>query len=190
MAGQDSNVEKRHHLEQMLDTGRGLVMIHLDPRRDEVQVPPQFTSDPVLRLNLAYGFNLPALDIDDGGVYAMLSFGGRRFGCNMPWSAIFALTMPEEAHRGVVWPEDLPPELVPFFSAAGLEGGAREVVSLEAVQSPEPVTPAGPRLQVVASVPDDADVAEGQLATEREVNGGEPAPAPTEPKRPTLRLVK
>ncbi len=101
--------QKRRQLLEMLD--RGLVMLHLDPRAPEVIVPARFKSDPVLRLNLAYQFRLPALDIGAEGVYAVLSFDKQNFGCTLPWSSIFAVTRPDAGHDGVIWPESVPPEL-------------------------------------------------------------------------------
>ena len=92
-------------------------MVHLDPRHEGVQVPGHLASDPVLRLNIAYGFNLPSLEVDDEGVYAVLSFGGRDFGCWLPWESIFALTLPDRDHQGALWPEDMPAELDPLFAA-------------------------------------------------------------------------
>jgi stringent starvation protein B len=103
------NRQKRDTFKSMLD--HGLVMIHLDPRRDGVVVPAQFASDPVLRLNIAYGFNLPALDIDDDGIFAVLSFRGANFGCTVPWPAVFAMTSPDAGHEGRVWPACVPEEV-------------------------------------------------------------------------------
>ena len=108
------DLEKHQALLQMLDTsggGRGLVMIHLDPRHEGVIVPPRFQGDPVLRLNLAYGFNLPALDLNDEGVYAVLSFSGKPFGCTIPWGAIFAMTLPDENHVGYSWSTSIPSDI-------------------------------------------------------------------------------
>ena len=114
--------QKRRQLQSMLE--RGLVMLHLDPRVEGVVVPAQFHDDPVLRLNVAYGFNLPALDVDASGVYAVLSFSRRNFGCTLPWEAIFAMTAPHDGHEGMVWPESIPVELAPFFADLGITAGA------------------------------------------------------------------
>jgi len=92
-------------------------MVHLDPRRDGVQVPGHLAADPVLRLNIAYGFNLPSLEVDDEGLYAVLSFGGRDFGCWIPWESVFALTLPDQDHQGSLWPEAMPAEMDPLFSS-------------------------------------------------------------------------
>jgi len=125
--------EKRRQLQVMLDAG--LVMLHLDPRAAEVIVPPQFKGDPVLRLNLAWGFNLPALEVGDDGVYAVLSFNRQNFGCTLPWACIFAMTAPDAGHEGVVWPESVPAELAPYFQAAGQAPGGVPV-SLRAEERP------------------------------------------------------
>ncbi|MFO0751465.1 MAG: hypothetical protein U1F43_38225 [Myxococcota bacterium] len=121
MTSDRSAHEKRRQLQVMLDAG--LVMLHLDPRGEDVAVPPQFKGDPVLRLNLAWGFNLPALDVGPDGVYAVLSFNRANFGCTLPWRAVFAMTAPDAGHEGVVWPESVPPELAPYFEAAGASTG-------------------------------------------------------------------
>ena len=76
---------------------RGIVMVHLDPRSKGVVVPPEFQADKMLCLNIAYGFRLPALEVNqEDGIYAVLSFNKRNFGCTLPWDAIFALTLPHE----------------------------------------------------------------------------------------------
>ncbi len=103
------NAHKRQKILELLD--RGLVMLHLDPRHTRVVVPEHFKSQPVLRLNIAYGFNLPSLDIGVDDIYAVLSFDRRNFGCTIPWEALFAASLPQDAHEGVVWPTSLPAEL-------------------------------------------------------------------------------
>ena len=190
--------QKRRQLQSMLD--QGLVMLHLDPRVEGVSVPPQFRGDPVLRLNIAYGFNLPALDIDATGVYAMLSFSGRNFGCTLPWEAIFAMTAPHDGHEGMVWPESIPAELAPFFADLGITSGAVPV-SLQASHpehpaevAPEPpaappetlAAPERPRPLFIVheggrSDDDDADA---------DADGADDDKDDTPPKRPRLTVVK
>ena len=101
--------DKRESLLELLE--EGVVMLHLDARREGVIVPGHLRDDPCLRLNIAYGFNLPALEVDAEGVYAVLSFGGRDFPCTLPWSAVFAMTLPDLEHRGRLWPQTVPPEV-------------------------------------------------------------------------------
>lgn len=107
--------EKRDMMLTLLD--RGLVMVHLDPRVEGVVVPEYLATDPTLRLNIAYGFNLPALEIDDEGIYAVLSFGGVDHGCTLPWEAVYAITLPDQQHEGSLWNDCLPPELAEAVEA-------------------------------------------------------------------------
>mgnify|MGYP001068857069 CR=1 FL=1 len=109
------DMEKRDAMLELLD--RGLVMVHLDPRYEGVLVPEWLRGDATLRLNIAYGFNLPALEVDEEGIYAVLSFSGQNHGCTIPWAAVFALTLPQEQHDGQVWPESLPSELIETMAA-------------------------------------------------------------------------
>ena len=151
-------LEKRDAMLELLD--RGLVMVHLDPRCEGVVVPEWLSEDPTLRLNIAYGFNLPALDIDEEGIYVVLSFGGQNHGCTLPWSAIFAITLPQEEHDGQVWPSSLPKELIETMAAV-------ETISEDAeAQAP------GPQLRVVNR---EDDVA---MPTLKVVAGEETSPAP------------
>jgi stringent starvation protein B len=90
---------------------RGIAMVHLDARRDGVVVPPQYSMDAHLRLNLSYRYGIPDLDISDQRVQATLSFGGRPFRCIIPWGSIFGITS-HGTGDGQVWPEDLPVEVV------------------------------------------------------------------------------
>ena len=161
-------------------------MVHLDPRVDGVQVPGYLAEDPVLRLNIAYGFNLPALEVDEEGVYAVLSFGGRDFGCWLPWDSVFALTLPDFDHQGALWPDDMPAELDPLFASIRhlrTEG--------------EPVKTGASVSRLGASRPAGLSVIEGGGDEEPDEAGGPSEDEPNEPSdstppsgAPHLRLVK
>ena len=88
----------------------GIVMLHVDGRCEGVSIPAHLMGDPDLRLNIAYGFGLPTLDLDDDGIYAVLSFGGVNHGCTIPWDALFGITQPEHGSRGSIWPASVPAE--------------------------------------------------------------------------------
>ena len=90
---------------------RGIAMVHLDARRPAVVVPPQYTMDAHLRLNLSYRYGIPDLDISDQRIQATLSFAGRPFRCIIPWGSVFGITC-HGTGDGQVWPEDLPVEVV------------------------------------------------------------------------------
>jgi len=193
--------QKRRQLLEMLD--QGLVMVHLDPRPDEVIVPGYLKDGPVLRLNLAYGFRLPALDVNGDGVYAVLSFNRQNFGCNLPWSAIFALTAPDKGNDGMVWPSSLPVELRSTDeppSTTGIRLTSRVQPTLVAVSEPE-----ADEAPTTATRPLDAGEGDERPAPPplfKVHSGGSSEPAengapdepdlapPPEKKRSHLRLVK
>lgn len=113
------------------------VYLYLDPRRDGVVVPPWFRRQPelILQVGLDMAIPIPDLRFDDEGVSATLSFKGSQFFCVVPWPAVFA--MRGEDGRGMIWPDDLPPEMY----AQAKSGAAAE-------GEPAPVAPAkreGPR---------------------------------------------
>jgi stringent starvation protein B len=97
------------------------VFIHLDPRVDDVQVPPWFRKQPqlVLQIGLNMPVPIPDLDLDDEQVSCTLSFNRSPFFCRIPWKAVFALI--GEDRRGMVWPNDVPAEV-----AVQVQGQVRE----------------------------------------------------------------
>jgi stringent starvation protein B len=88
------------------------VFVHLDPRRPGVLVPKWFVGQPqlVLQVGLNMAIPIPDLKVDEDGVSCTLSFSRTPFWCSIPWSAVYALV--GEDGRGMVWPNDVPPELV------------------------------------------------------------------------------
>ncbi len=161
---------KRRRLEAML--GEGIVMLHLDPRAPEVVVPAHLKVGPVLRLNIAYGFRLPALEVGDDGVYAVLSFSGQNFGCTIPWGAVFALTSPDDPTRGAFFPESAPRELRVMLESR-LEGASEAPEPPDGVDAPATPPAAAPR-----AIP----MPRAALAAAR--GGGEAAPATAPQGRP------
>jgi stringent starvation protein B len=87
------------------------VYVHLDPRADGVAVPPWFKNQPqlVLQIGLNMPVPIPDLSLDGDGVSCTLSFSRSPQFCSVPWKAIYALV--GEDGRGMVWPEDVPPEV-------------------------------------------------------------------------------
>jgi stringent starvation protein B len=91
---------------------RTSVFVHLDPRRPGVIVPPGFMKQPqlVLQIGLNMAIAIPDLDVNEEGISCTLSFNKRPHFCSLPWSAVYALI--GEQGGGMVWPEDVPPEVV------------------------------------------------------------------------------
>lgn len=167
----------------------GIALVHLDPRGDEVLVPGRFKSQPVLRLQYAWGFNLSHFAVDDDGVSALLSFGTEKFNCFVPWSAIFAITAPEHNNRGYGWEQSAPSEVVSSLTSAasrpvapeGGPGGARRRPQLRIIsrrESEEPNIEVQPPISEANDKPEPAPT---------------PAPEPAkkpERGRPHLRVVE
>ena len=155
-----------------------MVMIHLVPHRDGVEVPQWCRQEPVLRLNVAYGFNLPGFEVNGDGVYAVLSFNRQDFPCWLPWESIFGLTLPGKSHEGVMWPQSAPRDMQPMLQNASAE--AQDVaVSLRVIDETTPKTQPKQQEEAIGQVQDDPP----QTHAKRE--------AETSPARGShLRLVK
>lgn len=143
--------------------------MYLDPRGDEVAVPPWLARQPqlVLQVGLDLPVPIPDLRVDDEGVYGTLSFNRAPFTCSVPWSAVFALV--GDDGMGMVWREDLPEEI-----AAEVELGLSRAG--EAPEAPEARAP-GPRLRAIeggAARPDGDGDTEGDTAGDT----AEDAPGP------------
>lgn len=132
------------------------VFIHLDPRREGVVIPPQFRKQPELVLQVGLNMAVPIrdLEVEDDGVSCTLSFNRSPFWCRMPWTSIFAIVSDED-RRGVVWPEDVPPESK--LSSAPAPAPKRPM--LRAVGRDEVAPPAPP------STPPEALEGEGTCAS-------------------------
>lgn len=111
------------------------VFVHLDPRPESVMVPPWFKNQPqlVLQVGLNMPVPIPDLNVDEKGVSCTLSFNRSPQFCRVPWKAIYALV--GEDGRGMVWPDDVPPEVASETRATG-DARSKQKGHLRAV-SPE-----------------------------------------------------
>ena len=107
---------------------RSSVHVHLDPRHKSVVVPPVFKSQAqlVLQIGLNMPVPIPDLRLDEDGMSCTLSFSRSPFHCVIPWASVFAMV--GEDGRGMVWPDDLPPEVARQAAAAAkrTQAAARE----------------------------------------------------------------
>ncbi len=87
------------------------MFVHLDPRRSGVTVPKWLSNQPqlVLQIGLNMAIPIPDLKVEDDGLTCTLSFNRSPFWCRLPWNAVYALV--GEDGRGMVWPDDVPPEV-------------------------------------------------------------------------------
>jgi stringent starvation protein B len=113
------------------------VFVHLDPRREGVMVPNWFKNQAqlVLQLGLNMAIPIPDLELGDEAITCTLSFSRQRHFCRLPWSAIYALL--GDDGRGMVWPEDVPPE-VAAQSRAQKQPARVEAVKPKVAAVPKP----------------------------------------------------
>lgn len=85
------------------------VLVHLDARRPDVDVPKHLKNHPALTLKLSYLFQ-GKTEHDDEGITAYLKFSGVYHECRLPWVSLWGMTSADG--EAVVWPEDAPSELL------------------------------------------------------------------------------
>lgn len=155
------------------------VFVHLDPRHENVRVPQWFKKQP--RLVLQVGLNMPVpirdLDVGEQALSCTLSFSRRPHFCYVPWKAVFALV--NEQGRGMVWPDDVPPELVAH--AQKQNDIARRRASIRAVGSATE-TPEGSPKAPSRAPSADASVAAGLHKAPVSEPQDEPSRATPEPE--------
>jgi stringent starvation protein B len=168
---------------------RGSVHVHLDPRAGGVVVPAWFKRQPqlVLQVGLNMPVPIPDLRVDEDGLSCTLSFNRSPFFCIVPWSAVFAMVGDDS--RGMVWPDDVPPEVATQARAREAEPAAKKPAPPRALASvkPPPDTPlhvAAPK--TAASKPSakaSATLGAKASAKPRAVRAEEAAPAKTKKPR-------
>lgn len=109
------------------------VLVHLDPRGDQVQVPPWFKRQPqlVLQIGLNMPKPIPDLNVDDQGISCTLSFSNSPHYCHLPWSSVYALI--GASGRGMVWPDDVPKEVAGQYVVTAPKEDAKPRAALRAV---------------------------------------------------------
>jgi stringent starvation protein B len=137
MSGAIKGGDKKTVFADMLEAG--MVMLHLDARRPGVQVPPALSIDHHLRLNFSYRFHLEHFEITEAGLEASLSFSGVPHACEVPWSAVFAMTS-HASGEWRIWGEDLPDEVLD--RAAALTGDDDPVDVADKLELDEDLEPA------------------------------------------------
>jgi len=119
---------------------RGSVHVHLDPRAGGVVVPAWFKRQAQLVLQVGWNMAVPIPDlrVDDDGMSCTLSFNRSPFFCIVPWTSVYAMV--GDDGRGMVWPEDVPPEVALQARGRDAETTAKAPAAkraLTAVKTPE-----------------------------------------------------
>lgn len=109
------------------------VLVHLDPRGEQVMVPPWFKRQPqlVLQIGLNMPKPIPDLNVDDEGISCTLSFSNTPHYCKLPWSSVYALI--GASGRGMVWPDDVPKEVAGQYVVTTPKDEAKPRPALRAV---------------------------------------------------------
>jgi stringent starvation protein B len=111
------------------------VLVHLDPRGEQVQVPAWFKRQPQLVLQI--GLNMPKpihdLNVDDDGISCTLSFSNAPHYCHLPWASVYALI--GASGRGMVWPDDVPKEVAGQYVVSAPKEEAKPRAALHAVSA-------------------------------------------------------
>jgi hypothetical protein len=143
---------------------QGRVSVHLDPRREGVELPPAIRARRAVRLDYGLALPLPTEDVflSDDGIRCTLSFDRTPTMTFVPWSAIFAVAGP--TGDGIAFDEDVPTDIKAAADKAGID------IKTTAQGGPSPRS----RFQLV----------DGELAV-----GDAAEPAEQRPS-PALRLVK
>ena len=98
---------KYDFLIQLLSEGDA--MVSLDARFPTVDVPGTYKDDSALSLVFNLNFRRP-FDVQETGIFATLSFGGRPHKCVIPFEAVWSIHEPE-SKKGQVWEESFPKDL-------------------------------------------------------------------------------
>lgn len=109
------------------------VLVHLDPRGEQVQVPAWFKRQPqlVLQIGLNMPKPIPDLNVDDDGISCTLSFSNSPHYCHLPWASVYALI--GASGRGMVWPDDVPKEVAGQYVVTAPKEEAKPRTALRAV---------------------------------------------------------
>lgn len=186
----------------------GWVTVYIDARRPGVSVPDHLRNE--ARLVLQYGLNMPVpvedLEVTEGGVKATLSFARQPHKTLIPWTAIYVIACTDG--RGVLYQEDVPPELLVAAHGAQEDRDGAEEPGGPDIDGPRKRA-ASPLLAVKPPTGEpggDSQPSPAPRTRLKSVPMSEPAPQPEddngrepdEPNgdgdgprsRPTLRLVK
>jgi hypothetical protein len=158
------------------------VFVHLDPRGEAVRVPPWFKRQPqlVLQIGLNMAVPIPDLEVDDEGLSCTLSFNRSPFLCVIPWSSVFALV--DDRRQGMVWPDDVPPELNQQAQQQAKQAQARAELKVAPAVAPAPAPAPVP---VVAAAKEEAAMeakASAPKRRARKTTAGKAEPRAAAPK--------
>jgi stringent starvation protein B len=137
-----SNSEKMNVIIKYLEDD--YILVHLDARKEGVDIPDHLLGNPTVTLKLSYGFK-GGMQVTEERVWAALTFGGRFRDCFIPMPAIWGATTSSGANT--IWPEDAPPEIVAQIieELKPKESSAKPAPNLTATTNSNPSSPKPPK---------------------------------------------
>ena len=102
----ETGMKKKNIANTILKTSS--LFVYLNPRSEQVFVPPWLKFQDVLVLQ--FGNNMPIpipdMEITTDYIVGTLSFTRTPYRCEVPWESVFALV--DEENRGMVWEDNVP----------------------------------------------------------------------------------
>jgi stringent starvation protein B len=99
---------------------QGPVLVHVDARAEGVSVPVHLQGEAKLVLRFGYSLTPPIhdLSVTETSLSGTLTFNGVPHHCVLPWTAVYAVVS-EPDHQGMVWPEDVPEDVLAEMAGEG-----------------------------------------------------------------------
>jgi len=143
MDDNNNELSSREKLKIFDDWMRGdHILIHVDSRRSDVEVPESCRNNYALVLKLSYLFSGETAR-DDSGISAYLKFSGQYEKCVIPWTAIWGITSSDGQQK--IWPKELPPELVVQLAVKKLKEVGKKVLRRKPEEEGPETEPPKPR---------------------------------------------
>lgn len=125
----------------------GTVMVFVDSRLRDVQVPLHLKEDYQLRLNFDYAYEVDDFRVLPDRLEASLSFNQKNYFCVIPFNAVY-LIVSHTVQHGVLFTQSVPVEMLEYFASEAQKGTeveklkvapALNVITTEAVGSGQKV---------------------------------------------------
>lgn len=154
--------EKQSQMLKLLQFGT--VMVFVDSRHPDVDVPEHLKGDFQLRLNFDYAYELDDFRVLPDRLEATLSFDKDEHFCVIPFNAVY-LFVSHSVQHGILFTQSVPIEMLEYFAAEAQK------------QQEQDALEAKPKFNVVSG---------GSASVET----SSPAKSESKPKRGHLRVVK
>jgi stringent starvation protein B len=105
-----TSINVKELLNNYLDSGK--ILIAIDSNTEGVVLPDAYKNSIQVKLNLSRKFNTTVFEITEEKVTVDLTFSGKKFMCEIPFTSIYYVAMAEDPLNGVEVVENMPIELL------------------------------------------------------------------------------